>query len=75
MWGIDIVYFKITNKSLTAMNNLTAKSGIIVLIVSTIICFTSCQKKADLPVVTTAAASAVTTSTATLGGNVTDDGG
>lgn len=42
---------------------------------STAIGFTSCQKKADLPVVTTAPVSAVTSSSATAGGNVTDDGG
>ncbi len=57
------------------MNNLTAKPGAMVLIAFAAICFTSCRKKQDLPVVTTVAVTAITSSGATAGGNVTYDGG
>lgn len=57
------------------MSNFVFKSRIIVLIVGTIMCSVSCKKNSNLPVVITISATAVTTSTATAGGNVTDDGG
>ena len=59
----------------TVMNNLFKISGLLVLVVSVTIYLTSCEKDPTPPSVTTTSVSAITQTTATSGGNVTDDGG
>jgi PKD repeat protein len=60
------------NFNITTMNQ---SSGIqvIILLVSGIICFNSCTK--NLPIVTTTVASDITQTSATSGGNLTNNGG
>lgn len=57
------------------MNRKSFKTWAIVFIIFSAVTFTSCQKKTELPVVTTVAVSSITTSGAIAGGNVTNDGG
>jgi len=49
--------------------------AIIILFTGSLICFTSCKEKTTLPVVTTTVVSGINQTTASAGGNVTDDGG
>ena len=57
------------------MNNLFKISGFLILVISVTIYLTSCEKEPVPPSVTTTSVSAITQTTATSGGNVTDDGG
>ena len=57
------------------MNHLFKISVFLILVISATIYLTSCEKQPTPPAVTTASVSAITQTTATSGGNVTDDGG
>ncbi len=57
------------------MKNLFRISVVLILVVSSIIYFTSCKKEPSPPTLTTASVSAITQTTATSGGNITSDGG
>jgi len=57
------------------MNHSIKTPVIFILFIGTLICFTSCKEKTDLPVVTTTVVSGINQTTASAGGNVTDDGG
>jgi uncharacterized protein (TIGR02145 family) len=60
------------------MNNTSKISVVVVLLLSTTICFTSCKKETanpTIPVVTTTIVSDITPTTASTGGIVIDDGG
>ena len=56
------------------MNHLI-KSILTILVISSVITLTSCEKKPTIPVVTTTTVSAITQTSASTGGNVTGDGG
>ena len=55
------------------MNNIFRISGVVLLILS-IIFIHSCKKKEEVPVITTTAVSNITATTATSGGNITNEG-
>jgi hypothetical protein len=57
------------------MNHLFKIPIIFILLISPIICPTSCKKESTLPIVFTNNVSDINTTNATAGGNVTDDGG
>ncbi len=56
------------------MKHLSKNIAILILLVFSLLNFTECKKKATLPVVTTLGATDITQTTASSGGNVTDDG-
>ncbi len=59
----------------TAMNHLFKIPVIVIILVSSVLCLTSCKKKPTPPVVTTTIVTGITQISAVSGGNVTNDGG
>jgi hypothetical protein len=63
------------NLRYTPMSRSVRISVLIIFLISLTLYLTSCKKKSILPIVTTTDVSAITETTASTGGNVTDDGG